>query len=41
MICAYCNKEIKENDGYIKDSEGNYYHVYCYAVKTGQVKEEV
>ena len=37
--CAYCNKEIDEKSGYIKDSDGNYYHISCYAEKTGQAGE--
>ena len=40
MKCAYCGKEINEKMGYIKDGNGNYYHVLCWAKKTGQIKED-
>ena len=40
MICAYCGKEIDEKEGYVKDKDGNYYHVLCWAEKTGQISPE-
>ena len=40
MICAYCDKEIDEKAGYVKDKDGNYYHLLCYEVKIGKISAD-